>query len=626
MIRTQGHWFKDETGRTLILRGVNLGGSTKVPFSPDGASYRREGFYENRSDVSFVGRPFPLEEADEHYARLKAWGFNFLRFLITWEAVEHAGPGIYDEAYLDYLYAVVKKAGEYGINLFIDPHQDVFSRFSGGDGAPAWVFDAVGMDVTKFAPTGAALLHQILGDAYPRMQWVTNDYKYAAATLNTLFFGGNDFAPQKMIEGIPAQDYLQSHYFNAVKQVVQRLKGLPNVVGYDTLNEPSCGYIGQADLCDTSGRIRVGYTPSGWQSFQMASGYPQKIKIYDRDVLGEHLIGEEVVNAERASLWKEGFTCVWREAGVWEISASGEPELKRPDYFHAVRGKSVDFHRDYLMPFCRRYTEMVRSVDAEKIIFIEQMPGNPSPEVAPGELGELVYAGHWYDDMTLFLKSYIPFMNYDVLADRVILGEKNIRKTFAHLLNSPRQDAIERMGNIPTIIGETGIPFDLNGKKAYRTGNFRTQEKAFNRTFTGLEDNLLSYTLWNYTADNTNARGDKWNNEDLSLFSRDQQKDPGDINSGGRAVRVFVRPFPIKTAGEPTRVEFNYRSGYFVYEFKGDPAVTQPTEVFFPKVHYPHGAVVTVSDGSFVIDADAQLLTYTAGDLSVHRIEIKAKR
>lgn len=38
-----------------------------------------------------------------------------------------------------------------------------------------------------------------------------------------------------------------------------------------------------------------------------------------------------------------------------------------------------------------------------------------------------------------------------------------------------------------------------------------------------LDKNLLSFTLWNYAANNTNARGDGWNDEDLSLFSRDQQ-------------------------------------------------------------------------------------------------------
>ena len=99
-MKIDGIWFKDDDGRTLMLRGANLSGATKVPVTPNGATYQNEGFFNGR-DVSFVGRPFPLEEADEHFSRLKAWGMTFLRFLITWEAIEHAGPKQYDEAYLD---------------------------------------------------------------------------------------------------------------------------------------------------------------------------------------------------------------------------------------------------------------------------------------------------------------------------------------------------------------------------------------------------------------------------------------------------------------------------------------------------------------------------------------------
>ncbi|HMN59542.1 MAG TPA: hypothetical protein PJ988_04225, partial [Anaerolinea sp.] len=105
-IRIQGSQFIDQFGRTLLLRGVNLAGSSKIPFQPNGATYIREGFFDHRN-VSFVGRPFPLDKADEHFQRLKSWGLTFLRFLVTWEAIEHAGPGIYDDDYIEYIRQVV---------------------------------------------------------------------------------------------------------------------------------------------------------------------------------------------------------------------------------------------------------------------------------------------------------------------------------------------------------------------------------------------------------------------------------------------------------------------------------------------------------------------------------------
>ena len=105
---------------------------------------------------------------------------------------------------------------------------------------------------------------------------------------------------------------------------------------------------------------------------------------------------------------------------------------------------------------------------------------------------------------------------------------------------------------------------------------------------------MLNYTLWNYTADNTNARGDLWNDEDLSIFSRDQRTDPGDINSGGRALEAVVRPYASKTAGEPLKMSFDIRRRRFDFEFRHDPAVDAPTEIFVPNFQYPHGIRVTL--------------------------------
>jgi len=116
-----------------------------------------------------------------------------------------------------------------------------------------------------------------------------------------------------------------------------------------------------------------------------------------------------------------------------------------------------------------------------------------------------------------------------------------------------KQQASQFLGGTPVLIGEFGIPFDLTGKKAYTTNDFDKQIQAMDR-FRALEDNLLSGTLWNYTADNTNARGDLWNGEDFSIFSRDQQTNPKDIPSGGRTLPAVVRAYARAVAGAPLRL------------------------------------------------------------------------
>ena len=61
----------------------------------------------------------------------------FLRFVVTWEAVVHDGPGVYDQQYLDYLRSVVGKANEHGMSVLIDPHQDVSSGGAEATARPA---------------------------------------------------------------------------------------------------------------------------------------------------------------------------------------------------------------------------------------------------------------------------------------------------------------------------------------------------------------------------------------------------------------------------------------------------------------------------------------------------------
>mgnify|MGYP001820583465 FL=1 len=348
-IHTEGSWFKDQQGRTVLLRGVNLGGSSKVPRTPDGATWRREGFHDHR-DVSFVGRPFPLAEADEHFSRLRRWALTTLSFLVSWEAIEHAVPGRYDEAYLDYVAELVWLAVDYDMLVFVDPHQDVWSRFTGGDGAPGWTLEAVGMDLTRLVPTGAAITHQEHGDPYPRMIWPSNYGRYACATMWTLFFGGNRFAPETHVEDVPVQDYLQGHYIDAVKQVAQRLRGMDHVIGYDTLNEPSSGNIG-LDSCHerAGGLAAMGPSPTIWQGMLLAAGYSQEVEVRSRMPLRR--AKRQMINPGGVSLWREACDPIWRQNGVWDLDGAGQPRLLRSDHF----GKGVDLDRDHFQPFVRRF-------------------------------------------------------------------------------------------------------------------------------------------------------------------------------------------------------------------------------------------------------------------------------
>ncbi|CDS00997.1 hypothetical protein, partial [Sporisorium scitamineum] len=160
-LRIQDGYFIDSYGRTVNLHGVNVAGSCKLPATPNGLSHLHEGFYESHRFVSFVGRPFPLSEAPLHFARLRAWGLPLIRLLVTWESISHKGPTVddMDTDYIDYLEKLFGLMAEYGLKCFVCAHQDVWSRFSGGSGAPGWTFEVAGMDVEAFTETGAAYIH-----------------------------------------------------------------------------------------------------------------------------------------------------------------------------------------------------------------------------------------------------------------------------------------------------------------------------------------------------------------------------------------------------------------------------------------------------------------------------------
>jgi hypothetical protein len=131
-VHVAGGAFRDEHGREVTLRGFNVSGEAKLA--------------ENH------GLPFS-NAAD---ARLSAsamrrlTGANAVRFLVTWAWVEPE-PGRIDHAYLDRVSEQIAAFTGEGIRVYLDFHQDLYSRYLfnpgswyTGDGAPAWVIRAGG--------------------------------------------------------------------------------------------------------------------------------------------------------------------------------------------------------------------------------------------------------------------------------------------------------------------------------------------------------------------------------------------------------------------------------------------------------------------------------------------------
>ncbi|KAG0232747.1 hypothetical protein BGX31_005022 [Mortierella sp. GBA43] len=360
-------------------------------------SYVDEHFFNHR-EVSFVNRPFPLPEAEIHFERLARWGCQCLRVLVPWEALEHGGPGIYDEEYIEYLIKLLKIAAKYGLKCFLDPHVDCWSRFTGGSGMPGWTIDLAGLDMTKFEQPGAAVVHNTYEEKnnYPKMIWATNSIKTAAATMYTLFFAGQIFAPQAMVplskitlghlrrihatvvedeayrRGLPngvkaaspvqnlipiprtdqgfveraqvnIQHFMQAHFIEAFAHLTRRIReddlktaresqgknpgliGGGTVMGFDTLNEPSPGYLNHPDLNHLLelADLQIGTCPTPFQGLQLAQGQTVKCQIWETGAIGPLKKSSIKVNTEKVNLWKRPY---WRARQHQHNDSFGEQQ------------------------------------------------------------------------------------------------------------------------------------------------------------------------------------------------------------------------------------------------------------------------------------------------------------
>lgn len=570
--------FIDPSTREVVLRGINFAADAKLPASPYSPSHvpDNDEFYQG-DDVSFVGSPFEVSEADSHLKRLRAWGFNTIRYIFTWEAIEHKGPGIYDEEFIDFTIQVLQKVKEYGFYVIMDPHQDCWSRYCGGSGAPLWTLYAVGLNPRNFKTTQAALLESHFADNIeerPKMLWASNYTRLAASTLFTLFFAGKAFAPKCIIDEVNIQEYLESHFINACKLLAKRIYETDEVgfnsmiLGWESINEPGHGYVGIEDLTEIpkSQQVRLYSTPTGAQGMALGSGIWQRVVRNEFTSSGCQVVDSQMlVDPKGVSAWLSveergkidqhyGWTrgkdwqnhngCIWNLHNVWKHadhhhSTNGGFIILRPDYFaYDLHGSPVShtrFVNEWFVDHWVQYRNALRTViPKDSFMFLQPPVLSYPPNLEARGIVEpyLVYAPHYYDGLTLMLKKWNKKFNVDALgvirgkyATRLMalrFGEQNIRKSLGDQLLLLKQEGIKEFGStVPCFITEIGIPFDMDDCKAYQNGDYSSQARALDANYYALEYANLGHTIWTYCAKNTNQYGDGWNGEDLSIWTTD---------------------------------------------------------------------------------------------------------
>lgn len=620
--------FVDALGRQVLLRGVNLGGDCKVP-QPHGGTQYPSDFSDHRT-VSFVGRPFPLAEADDHFARLRAWGFNCLRLLATWEAIEHEGPGCYDHDYLHYMRALCERAGAAGFYVFIDMHQDVWSRMSGGDGAPGWTFEAVGLDFRRFDAAGAAIVMQrrydyaaaqARQDGYPQMIWHRNYRLPANGIMWTLFWAGNRVVPDFRIAGMPAQDWLQEHFFNAAMALARELRDMPHVIGFDMLNEPGLGWLGQPLSQPRRDQRLPGPALTPLDALAIARGIPTEVAVL-RD--GRET-GRERFNEGGQPIWRDA-ACPFEQAGIYRLR-DGRAEPLKEDAFGGI-----DISEEIFAPFFRQAAHLMRRLRPDWLLMAQIDPlgafvGRPFPRRMPAQTASVA---HWYDFTTLSTKHFDAARSVDLLTGEVSEGPDALRARYARQLGQLKQAAAAVEGGMPALVGEFGIPFDLDDGLAYRQwaagdrNAFAPHIQALELMYEALDEHLLSSTQWNYTAGNRNDLriGDQWNQEDLSIYSVDQST-AGDPLSGGRAVAGFARPYARAVQGRLLAQHYRRDAGLFEVRFEADPAIAAPTLLALPLAQFPGGYSVRTEGAPLRWRIDGALLTLWADAPGTARVECR---
>ena len=335
-IKVQGKRFVDESGRERIFHGVN--------------------FPMGKTDPPTLEEPF--------FARCRELGFNILRLGPCWSKLEPEYPGHYDEDYLKIMDGIFDMAEKYGIYVYLDMHQDLWSDFGAGvgDGAPVWATRDDGYGYTK-----------------PKKVWAEGYFWGKGVHRAFDHFWNNDPVYGKG---------LQEHFAALWQMLARRYADHPAFFGFDFLNEPHPGTVGgKIFRALVANLVRV-------MAFDPCVKYARFFKDLEEEGFGKAL---RILSP-----------AVMRKAA------------------RSAEGLVRQFDKEYYEPFIARMTGAVREITPKGVVMLEHNYfsniGVPFSAAPPAGETQACYSPHGYDFMV-----DTPLYNYASNERVGFMFEENLR-------------------------------------------------------------------------------------------------------------------------------------------------------------------------------------------------------
>ena len=226
-----GSWFNDDQGRHLLFRGVNFASRTKLaPYLPIAPLETK--------NLSQLNLKEEIKSVEPELDRLKDLGFNIVRLLISWKAIEPRPNTNFDELlpegkqYLTFVKEIIDELYARNLYVLLDFHQDIAHERYGGDGFPDW---ALATDIEHELPEASNLR-----DKKWMIKYVTN--KSVKKTLTS--FWRNDLTHiegENKLEHFPVRTHLEKTIGQTAKffRSLNNGKGHPAILGIEPFNEPN---------------------------------------------------------------------------------------------------------------------------------------------------------------------------------------------------------------------------------------------------------------------------------------------------------------------------------------------------------------------------------------------------